>query len=110
MWIVTHNRCWTEDRLARGVFIIPLVAFIINHLLEDCVFARDFWFGMLQKVGMQNLSSQLGETSFEGWRDRASKAVDGSARKSLNSIVILGAWTLAPKKSLSVRWSFTKSK
>jgi nuclear pore complex protein Nup210 len=65
---------------------------------------------MLQKVGMQNLSSQLDETSFEGWRDRASKAVDGLARKGLNSIVILGAWTLEPKKSLCVRWSFTKSK
>jgi len=49
---------------------------------------------MLQKVSMQNLSSQLDETSFEGWRDRASKAVDGLARKGLNSIVILGAWTL----------------
>jgi len=43
---------------------------------------------------MQNLSSQLDETSFEGWRDRASKAVHGLARKGLNSIVILGAWTL----------------
>jgi nuclear pore complex protein Nup210 len=42
---------------------------------------------------MQSLSPQLGETSFEGWCDRASKAVAGLARKSLNS-VILGAWTL----------------
>jgi hypothetical protein len=38
----------------------------INRLLVDCVFARDFLFGVLQKVGLQNLSSQLGETSFEG--------------------------------------------
>ena len=103
MWLVTHNRCWTEDRLARRGLDHPshclhcdkdTVTETINHLLEDCVFARDFWFGMLQKVGMQNLSSQLDETSFEGWRDRASKAVNGLARKGLNSIVILGAWTL----------------
>jgi len=49
----------------------------VNHLLVDCVFARDFWFGLLQKVDMQSISPWPGEISFEAWWDRASRAAGG---------------------------------
>ena len=72
MWLVAHNRCWTADRLARRGLDHPSRCLLcdqdaetINHLLVDYVFARVFWFGLLQKVGMQSIwSPQTGETSF----------------------------------------------
>jgi hypothetical protein len=116
MCLVAHNRCWTADRLARRGLDHPSRCLLcdqdaetINYLLVDYVFARDFWFGLLQKVGMQSISPQTGETSFEAWWDRASKAAGGLARKGLNSH-FRSLDTLESQKSLCVQWSFTKSK
>jgi hypothetical protein len=101
LWLVAHNRCWTADRLAQCGLDHPTRYLhcdqdseTINHLLVDCVFARDFWYSLLQKIGMQSLLPQQGEASFECWWARTNEALDGLARKVLNSIIILGAWTL----------------
>jgi len=93
MWLVAHNRCWTADRLARRGLDHPTRCLhcdqdseTINHLLVDCVFAWDFWYSLLQKIGMQSLSPQQGEASFERWWARTNEAVDVWQEK---------AWTLS---------------
>ena len=47
LWLVTHNRCWTADRLARRGLDHPTRCLhcdqdseTINHLLVDCVCTR----------------------------------------------------------------------
>jgi hypothetical protein len=49
----------------------------INHLLLSCVFAREFWFSLLQRVGLQHLCPQMEDVCFDDWWDRISSgAVD----------------------------------
>ena len=49
---------------------------------------------MLQKFGLQVLAPDLDDEFFEDWRANASERVAGQVQKSLNSIIILGAWNL----------------
>jgi hypothetical protein len=65
MWLVAHNWCWTADRLARQGLSHPAKCLFcdqeqesIQHLLIGCVFARQFWFSLLQHVGLSSLTPQ----------------------------------------------------
>jgi hypothetical protein len=64
----------------------------IDHLLVSCVFTRQFWFCVLQKVSLQALTPQL-EVSFDVG-GTASNRVESQAKEGLNSIIILGAWSI----------------
>jgi len=101
MWLVAHDRCWTADRLARWGLPHPAQCPLcdqeeetINHLLVSCVFARQFWFYLLQHFGIQQFCPQPSECSFDQWWENSSNATVGFTRKGFNSLVILGAWTL----------------
>jgi len=101
MWLAAHNRCWTADRLARRGLTHPDRCLLcdqeeenIQHLLIGCVFARQFWFELLQIVGLAALAPQPEVPSFDDWWDKAASTVDGDTRKGLNSLIILGAWTI----------------
>jgi hypothetical protein len=74
MWLVVRNRCWTAHRLAKcGLLHPPMCPLCdqaeetINHLFLSCIFARVFWFRLLQKVRLHNLSPKLGEENFDEW-------------------------------------------
>ena len=99
--MAAHNRCWTADRLARRGLPHPDRCPLcdqeeenIQHLLVGCVFARHFWLELLQFFGLATLAPQLDEPSFDVWWDRSAWMVSGDTRKGLNSLVILGAWTI----------------
>jgi hypothetical protein len=62
----------------------------INHLLVECVFAREFWFILLRQVGLRALSPQPTENSFLDWWETASNATSNMVRQGVNSIIILG--------------------
>jgi hypothetical protein len=98
---VALNKCWTADRLAKSGMDHPEKCPLcdqeeenIDHMLLPCVFARQFWFSFLQRVNLQELPPQLENISFmERWR-RIDEESLGSIQKGLNSLIILGAWTL----------------
>jgi hypothetical protein len=101
MWLVTHDKCWTADRLARRGLPHPAQCPLcdqeeetVNHLLVSCVFARQFWFYLLQRFGIQQFCPQPSDLSLDVWWENSSNATVGSTRKGFNSLVILGAWTL----------------
>jgi hypothetical protein len=55
IWMAINNRCWTADRLAKRNLSHPILCVLcdqdmetINHLLVGCVFARQFWYVLLQ--------------------------------------------------------------
>jgi hypothetical protein len=100
MVVVAHNRCWTADRLAhRGLphpECCPLcdqAVETVDHLLVLCVSAREFWFRFFSQR-TQAFSPQPTETSFHNWWERVSNAASGMIRQGMNSLIILGAWTL----------------
>ena len=101
MWLVAHNRCWTADRLARRNLPRPERCLFcdqeeetIHHILAGCVFARQFWYVLLQRVGHATISPQLPDKNFMAWWSKAADSVSSTTRKGLNSIIILGAWVL----------------
>jgi hypothetical protein len=101
LWLAAHDRCWTAGRLARRNLPHPELCPLcdqevetINHLLVSCVFTREFWFLLLQRVGLGVLAPQPSDPSFQDWWHRASSRARSSDRKGLNSLIIHGAWTL----------------
>jgi len=101
MWLVAHNRCWTADRLACRNLPHPARCPLcdqddetINHLLTSCVFASQFWFLLLQRGGFANLAPGPSDNSLDDWWNGVIQGVPNALEKGLNSLVILGAWTL----------------
>jgi hypothetical protein len=101
LWLAIHNRCWTADRLEKKNLPHAALCLLcdqdkesINHLLVGCVFARQFWFVVLQRVGLATLASQPEDVCFDDWWSRASCLVEGTIKKGFNSLIILGAWTI----------------
>jgi len=101
MWLVAHNRCWTADRLVKRGLPHPDHCRLcdqevedIQHLLVGCVFSRDFWFSLLSRFGFAALAPQPSDQSFDNrWR-KVDGAVSGDYNLGLNSLVILGAWSI----------------
>lgn len=66
---------------------------MINLLLVACVFSREFWFLYLQRK-LQSLSPQPTFPSFDDWWSDASSKVDEEVRQGIDSMIILGAWSI----------------
>jgi len=101
LWTVVHKKCWTADRLARKGLNHPAACPLcdqagetIDHLLVSCVFSRQVWFTVLQGLGLQALALQVVDLSFEDWWTNVSNRVTGQVQKGLDSIIILGAWSI----------------
>ncbi|GJN27928.1 hypothetical protein PR202_gb15994 [Eleusine coracana subsp. coracana] len=66
----------------------------IQHILVSCVFSRQIWFSLLDRVGFSVLAPQLDDTSFEEWWIKTDKLVPSVFTKCLNSLIVLGAWMI----------------
>jgi hypothetical protein len=66
----------------------------IQHILTTCVLARDFWFKILSQFGLEAKEPKQREASFTEWWKRVIEGLSKNIMKDLNSVIILGAWTL----------------
>jgi hypothetical protein len=55
-----------------------------------CIFARQFWFQLLQFVNLETLAPQPIDVSFDDWWKKVERAVGSDVGKGLNSLIILG--------------------
>jgi hypothetical protein len=101
VWLVAHKKCWTADQLARhGLDHLEKCPLCnqdeetIDHLLVSCVFAKQFWFEFLRQANLQGLAPQSGTVSFLDWWTQATDRSMGMEKRGINSLIILGAWTL----------------
>jgi hypothetical protein len=101
MWLAAHKRCWTSNRLARRGLPHPEHCPLcdqedetLDHLLVSCVFTRQFWYTVLRQVGLQSLAPQQTDLVFDEWWEKTDMAVSGITKRRLNSLIILGAWTI----------------
>jgi hypothetical protein len=115
MWLVAHQRCWTADWLAKRGLPHPDFCPLcdqeeenIQHLLVGCVFAREFWFQLLQFVGLAALAPQPSD-SFADWWEKVEGLVCDELRAGLNSLVILSSWTIWKLRNDCLQWGFSKS-
>lgn len=92
VWLVAHIRCWTAGHLAwHGLPHPPSCPLLdqeesINHLLCTCPFSREFWFLLLQRLGLQALAPQNDDDSFDDQWGRAESSVNTQTRGGFNSI------------------------
>jgi hypothetical protein len=101
MWLAAHKRSWTSDQLAwRGLphpEHCPLCDQedeTLDHLLVSCVLTWQFWYTVLQQVGLQSLAPQQTDLVFDEWWEKTNMAASGITKRGLNSLIILGAWTI----------------
>jgi len=101
VWLAIRNRCWTADRLQKRGLPHPDCCPLcdqeeetIQHLLTTCVFARQFWFNILQPLNLSRLAPRHTANSFVDWWRKSWKKLQKHLRKGFNSLVILGAWVI----------------
>jgi hypothetical protein len=101
LWLVAHNRCWIADRLERRNLPHPDKCPLcdqeeetIQHLLIRCVFARQFWFALLQWCGLIGITPEQAESSLDEWWSRVGSRVSRTLKEGLITLLILGAWTI----------------
>ena len=63
-------------------------------MFVSCVLARQFWYLLLQRVGLSALSPGMEDINFEAWWSRSAEVTPKDLRDGLNSLVVLGAWTI----------------
>ena len=73
VWLAIRNRCWTADRLQKRGLPHPERCPLcdqeeenIQHILTSCVFARQFWFAILQPLNLARLTPTR-TVSFADW-------------------------------------------
>jgi len=101
VWLVIRNRCWIADRLHKRGLPHPERCALcdqadetVQHILTSCVFARQFWFLVLQPLNLAHVMPSRSISSFAKWWRRLWKKIPKQLRKGFNSLCILGAWTL----------------
>jgi hypothetical protein len=66
----------------------------VQHLLVDCVFAREVWFRIMSKVGLQGCAPGPNDVVFQEWWKSAERVMPNCKKKGFNSLVMLVAWWL----------------
>jgi len=100
LWLAIKNKCWTADQLTKRGLPHPDKCILcdqeetIQHILTTYVFARQFWHSVLSPLNLQQLVPNRTEHSFATWWRKITKRVGKQHRKGVNSLIILGAWTL----------------
>jgi hypothetical protein len=68
--------------------------FHADRNVASCVFARQFWAGLLQPLGLLQLVPQPWDEGFEEWWSASSSMVQEELKKGFNTLVMLGAWVI----------------
>jgi len=66
----------------------------VQHILTTCVFARQFWFAVLQPLNLVALVPSRRTVSLADWWLKAWRKVPKQHKKGFNSLVMLGAWII----------------
>ena len=66
IFLAIRNRCWTEDRLVGRGLPHPARCLLceqaeenVQHILTDCMFAREVWFQLFSRLGITTLAPQV---------------------------------------------------
>ena len=99
--LVVNSRCWTADRLAKRGLPHPVACPLcdqaeetIQHTIISCVFARQVWTLIFQRLGLIAIVPQPTAAQFSAWWSNAISRVPKVLREGLNSLIILIPWEL----------------
>lgn len=108
-WLAAQRRLWTSDRRARhGLQDHPSPCFIclqdqdnIEHILIQCVYAREVWYLGLQELNIQIRTPEPQDTLTEWWlwaRGHFRRA----ERRGFDTLVIITTWALWKQRNARV--------
>ena len=90
IWLAIQNRCWTADRLQKRGLPHPAHCPLcdqedetVQHLLTSCVFARQFWFYILQLLGLTNLVPSRRSISLADWWKKSWRKIPKQHKKGV---------------------------
>jgi len=108
LWLAIRNCCWTAHRLQKRGMPHPEHYPLCDqedetaqHILTTCVFARQFWYAILQPLSLESLTPTR-RVNFADWWRKAEKRIQKQHKKGFNSLCILGAWTLQKHRNACV--------
>jgi hypothetical protein len=109
LWLAIKNKYWTADQLEKRGLSHPEQCVLCDqedetaqHILVGCAFAWEFWFHLFAVFNLQQLVPQRNERDSASWWRRASKRVAKEHHKGVNTLIILGAWTIWKHQNVSV--------
>jgi hypothetical protein len=73
----------------------------MNHILAQCPYARQVWFGCLRSAGL-NILEPSQESTLEDWWRGARGRVHKDDRRKFDTLVILVAWSLWKQRNARV--------
>ncbi|TVU49279.1 hypothetical protein EJB05_00585, partial [Eragrostis curvula] len=71
----------------------------VQHVLVNCVVAREVWFHALAKVGLQELTPSADEQSFRKWWRQALRRVPKEKKRGFNTLVMLVSWAIWKRRN-----------
>jgi hypothetical protein len=100
-WLAVKDRHWTSERRFRHGLqevIDPCFTCLqerdsMNHILAQCPYARQVWFGCLRSAGLILLEPGQDSTLEDWWRGARGR-VHKEDRRKFDTLVILVAWSL----------------
>nr|AAM08521.1 Putative retroelement [Oryza sativa Japonica Group]AAP51826.1 retrotransposon protein, putative, LINE subclass [Oryza sativa Japonica Group] len=108
LWFAFQRRCWTADLLLkRGLDSHSASPFCgqeletANHILLDCIFARQVWLRVLSPLGWTTLSPPRG-SCLQDWWPSSRVGLPGHLRASFDSMVLLVSWQLWKERNSRV--------
>ena len=94
LWLAIRNRCWTADRLQKRGMPHPEHYPLCDqedetaqHILTTCVFARQFWYAILQPLSLESLTPTR-RVNFADWWRKAEKRIQKQHKKGFNSLCL----------------------
>jgi hypothetical protein len=108
-WLALQHRVWTSDRRARhGLQDQPSSCFTclqeednIEHILVQCVYAREVWHRCLQRVGLQTQVPHQGDC-LEDWWLLERQRFQRKDRKKFDRLISLACWSLWKQRNSRV--------
>ncbi|WVZ83247.1 hypothetical protein U9M48_030415 [Paspalum notatum var. saurae] len=107
-WLAAQNRCWTADRRRRhGLQDDDRCALCdqdqenINHLLLQCVFAREVWFRALRVLSWEAVVPSTSALLMEWW-SVSRRRVHQDHRPTFDAVVLLVIWSLWKERNARV--------
>ena len=108
LWFSFQQRCWTADLLQkRGIDSHSACPFCAqeletaNHILIDCVFARQVWLRVLSPPGWAALSPPRGSW-LQDWWSSSRVCLPEHLRSGFDSLVLLVSWQLWKERNSRV--------
>ena len=107
-WLALHRRLWTAERRKRhGLQINDDCALCdqhaetVSHLFLACIFARQVWFGVLDRLQMVDLMPS-GDHELGDWWIDLRKRLDVDSRGLFDSLLLLISWRLWKERNARV--------